>query len=396
MAVRTVSVLFDNQTDSTLNKIRDRLDHGKWTVRPPDVVAPHDRATWKSESAGFATGTEGWAEYEIADGGKVVVRWNNPFVGDNSFGETFPEGWMVAHEGGGGNRASVTFTLWDKRPKPLPPDTPITNLQILVVTADAANAGTNNSVWFDIGPYGWKLSSSTNDFERGDRRIYPLPLPESPRLNLEDIVRLRLEKKGIFGWRGAPDGLDGGWLPKEVVLIVNGKPYIASTVDTWLTRTNPEWLLNVNPALSAAERFVRSLRVVPNGHLNLFDRAIGGLTNQFKNFGVSGWISQSLPVTRVTGKIIRSTQSTDFFRTIDLELETIDVGGQVFTLDGVHGIPHQRYIRVEWLHPWIIPIPLPDLNRGGRIGVTGVVTWDTDQEGWFEIHPRNDNDVTVL
>ena len=125
MAARSVSVIFDNRTGRNLLKQNDRLDHGKWTTRPPDVIG--NRGDWESESDGFLTGTEGSTSYHIVDLddsvlGSFDVHWDDPFSGSNSYShsvspaaDTSGTGFSIGHIGGGGDNATVTFVLMNGR-----------------------------------------------------------------------------------------------------------------------------------------------------------------------------------------------------------------------------------------------------------------------------------------
>jgi hypothetical protein len=37
--------------------------------------------------------------------------------------------------------------------------------------------------------------------------------------------------------------------------------------------------------------------------------------------------------------------------------------------------------------------PVP--QRGQKVQICGQVWWDSDKEGWYEIHPRNASDVAI-
>lgn len=85
---RSVRATLDN--DSDLELVRDELvvDGGKLAPEPPERVAPRKAATWFTSQDGFMEGVEGRVTYRVgATGAKLVVRWNNPFVGDNEFSQ---------------------------------------------------------------------------------------------------------------------------------------------------------------------------------------------------------------------------------------------------------------------------------------------------------------------
>ncbi|MFE6747205.1 Crystal protein ET79 [Kitasatospora purpeofusca] len=111
--VRSVKVNVYNYSGALLGRIGAGLDGGIWTGNslPPSAINNGDRARWQSESEGFATGTQGSAEYLLSGGGKVTFRWNNPFAGSNSYSCEVPPGHSCATAGGGGKNAEVTFTV---------------------------------------------------------------------------------------------------------------------------------------------------------------------------------------------------------------------------------------------------------------------------------------------
>lgn len=105
MAAREFHGVINNHSDNPLVWVGDGLDHGDWTAPwyPSKVpgagrIAPGGEGKWRSESAGFLTGTAGWALWSI----KVVelrgfenrpvdhveyvrVSWSIPWVEDDTF-----------------------------------------------------------------------------------------------------------------------------------------------------------------------------------------------------------------------------------------------------------------------------------------------------------------------
>jgi hypothetical protein len=111
-AARSVEVKFENLTDFTLRRVGFDLPHGVWTSFPPENIGPGDVMSWQTESDGFMTGTEGKVEYRSdSESEKLFVKWDNPFIGSNSYQEGAPNGYRVDRAGGAGDNASVTFTL---------------------------------------------------------------------------------------------------------------------------------------------------------------------------------------------------------------------------------------------------------------------------------------------
>ncbi|MFD9338564.1 Crystal protein ET79 [Streptomyces sp. NPDC060028] len=112
-AARSTTVKLQNRTPNTMDRTSSGLVHGTWTdnMVPPDRVYPMGDGTWQSESNGFMTGTEGAAVYSMLDVGNVSIGWNNPFSGSNSYYCHVPNGFVCKQGGGGGDNASVTFTV---------------------------------------------------------------------------------------------------------------------------------------------------------------------------------------------------------------------------------------------------------------------------------------------
>jgi len=277
---------------------------------------------------------------------------------------------------------------------------PITSLVVTVKTADRHLAGTDNDVFFDIGPLAWPLDSARDDFERNHVDSYGLALGGTTLFE-EDIVWLRLQKKGIFGYNGTGDGLDGEWLPEFVELWVDGRLYARENVNQWLNVVNEYWVKQINHVgASAAEVFARTLRMTPNRKLSPWQESSGMIGSLAKHNGVSGWRTTSITRATVVGRPIRSVPlSTDGLATIDLEIEGISANGEMFAFYNGSRIRGPRFIRVEYrarINPWpaasgIYPLPA----EGERVRISGRVLWDTDDEWWYEIHPDGPQDVEL-
>jgi hypothetical protein len=272
-------------------------------------------------------------------------------------------------------------------------------------------------------------------FTAGSDDTYELPIPTglSPRyLTTDDIVLLGLQKKGMGGLYNAPDSPPGDWGPHQVTLLVNGAPYPPRCPYCIITQRlhhgNATWVQPLK-GYSPEELFVRSLRRIPNQPLDKMSEDVGLLTTKFgKDRGISGWLAQPLGPTCATGTVWRTPAiSTDGLATIDLSVDKIEITKTLSTpaqgiaaasvhlaqqigkaapatptpppktetleyiLDGKHGIPGVRYLRVEYAYHGN---PLPKDREHVRI--CGEVYRDTDYESWFEIHPRDASDVAVL
>lgn len=112
-AARSTTVKLVNSTPNTMEYMSSSLSHGTWSdnMLPPDRVYPFSNGTWRSESNGFMTGTEGVAVYSMLDVGNVSIRWNNPFTGSNKYSCTVPQGYVCRQGDGAGDNASVSFTV---------------------------------------------------------------------------------------------------------------------------------------------------------------------------------------------------------------------------------------------------------------------------------------------
>jgi hypothetical protein len=114
MAARSTQVILVNGTGFTLSLTGSGLSHGEWSsgAQPPSSVAANATVSWQSESDGFATGTEGTADFTVVStGASLHFHWDNPFVGSNSYDESAPVGLTLERSGGGGENATVTWVL---------------------------------------------------------------------------------------------------------------------------------------------------------------------------------------------------------------------------------------------------------------------------------------------
>ena len=285
--------------------------------------------------------------------------------------------------------------------------TQVTTLSIRVVTHSERGSGTDNAVYFDIGPYSWKLNKAWhNDFEAGSDFTYSLKPPA--RLTINDILWLRLHKKGLFRVTGIGDGIAGAWHPESLTLFVNGAKFRTVRVDGRLNSSCWYWRSLIAPD-RGLNLFARSLRVKQNRELHFIDKVSGLLTtNLFKKQGISGWLddpmkkecgaSSKIPLhlptsVCVIGKVIAIGYSTDGLETIDIKVTQIqncpdyDYCSETQIIDAEHGFTQARYIRIE------NGTKRTRLAPGTITRICGRVVWDTDREGWWEIRPRSIQDL---
>jgi PLAT/LH2 domain len=294
----------------------------------------------------------------------------------------------------------------------------ICKLTVEITTRKDRGAGTDNAVYFDIGPMSWRLNTARNDFESGGTDEFDISPPADLKLTTDDILWLRLHKKGLFGITGTRDGFDGAWHPEQVVLIVNGVPWPAANIDEplnsrcWFWR-KPVTMNPPNPYSNAAN-FARTLRLQPNQELRTVDKLSGFLTIGVKKLGISGWLNlpermeclNGRPLRQqlnkpwsvcATGRVNASAKSTDGLGTIDLKVGKIEFCGEdgncydQAILKDLDAENRPRYLRAEYKYRGRT---MP--KKDEEVRLCGNLRWDTDKEGWWEIHPRNCQDVTFL
>jgi hypothetical protein len=301
----------------------------------------------------------------------------------------------------------------------IPDETHFCKLTVKITTEKSRGAGTDNAVYFDIGPLSWRLNTSRhNDFEAGSVEVFQLRTPDGTPVSKKSILWLRLHKKGVGDYTGTHDGLSGAWHPTRIEVDLDGSSYAAANVRThlnskwWFWRGPPPNGSVVNPYSSAAS-FFRSLRVQKNKELRPIDKVTAFLTTPlFKKNGLSGWlkcmetregshslgtICGSIPE-RVcaTGTVYyKPVKSLDGLATIDLNVDEITFCREGNCTDTAlrKDIDQERsrYLRVEYKHKGnVVP------GKDTKVRICGELRWDTDREGWWEIHPRTREDVSAI
>jgi len=118
-AARSTTVDLASKVDCILARTDMRLDSGRWTTEPPQVISLRGSGEWGSESYQFLRGTEGAVTYltvgcaDPNNSFKVVkAHWKNPFFGKNEYDANgtdpaFKMSWLAS----GGTAAHVSFTL---------------------------------------------------------------------------------------------------------------------------------------------------------------------------------------------------------------------------------------------------------------------------------------------
>ena len=109
---RSVTIVVVNNTSAPLTCGTAVLDGGEWASYPPDSIAPGASARWRTQSNGFATGTQGRATLDIGSpSSTLTINWNNPYWGSNAYACTTTGGFRCSRSGGDGNDSTITVTL---------------------------------------------------------------------------------------------------------------------------------------------------------------------------------------------------------------------------------------------------------------------------------------------
>ena len=118
MAARSVSFTVTNESSYDLTFLK--VDHleGKWVDHdPPASIAAGTKASFRVESTSDVTGVEGDIYYTVegTDGGTLKMRFDDPFVGDNSGTASTTATDYIAVSGavGSGNYAKMPVTVVD-------------------------------------------------------------------------------------------------------------------------------------------------------------------------------------------------------------------------------------------------------------------------------------------
>ena len=115
---------------------------------------------------------------------------------------------------------------------------PVTSLRVEVRTSSARYAGTDDDVHLRVGPsLRFALDKRIyDDFERGDRDTYSVPIDDAVRagLTIGDLDRVQIEK--------SRDGVAGGWKLRGVKVIANGRQiYARDGIERWLEDSHRTW-----------------------------------------------------------------------------------------------------------------------------------------------------------
>jgi hypothetical protein len=195
----------------------------------------------------------------------------------------------------------------------------------------------------------------------------------------------------------------GQWKPEWIRVIVNNKDFAFfnfSGTNVVLKENHSDWVGLIGSP-SPEQQFVNGLRVNKNNASKTSDEYISGVTTLLgKDRNISGWERGPVSSAIVIGKLVnKPSPGTDGYVSLDLEVESVQVNGQTFILDGRHGINNNRYIRVEHLRYQQDGSEDTRYNTwkvGNRFRVTGPVKRDMDRITFYEIHTPNSASLEKL
>jgi hypothetical protein len=110
-------------------------------------------------------------------------------------------------------------------------------------------------------------------------------------------------------------------------------------------------------------------------------------TTLFKSAGIQGWKDYHMSAL-ATGVTVQHEYTSGPYLTIDLRLQSLMVKHVVVPLRG------RRYMRVVIFLPKASADPAVYKQTNSVVLAKGKLVWNFD--GWFEIHPREKGDVTLL
>jgi len=109
---RAVTINIVNQSSTPFACGDAVLDGGQWASYPPDQISVGTQGSWRTQSAGVATGTSGSVSFTDATAARsVLIKWSNPFVGSNSSSCSATGGLQCTTSGGSGTNATLTVTV---------------------------------------------------------------------------------------------------------------------------------------------------------------------------------------------------------------------------------------------------------------------------------------------
>jgi hypothetical protein len=153
-------------------------------------------------------------------------------------GQTFQSGEINGRDSFSFGLPYAPFTFIKAIPVGAAFGEPVTTMTVEIRTSSKLFAGTDDDVFLRITPtLRFPLDKSLyDDFERGDRDTYSVPIDPAVLAGLKvgDISRVQIDK--------SPDGVSGGWRLRGVKLVVNGRTlYSRDGIERWLEDDHRTW-----------------------------------------------------------------------------------------------------------------------------------------------------------
>ena len=153
-------------------------------------------------------------------------------------GQRFLSGEINSHDSYSFPKPQAPFAWLKAVPAGAAFGEPVTSLRVEIRTSSARSAGTDDDVYLRVGA-GLRFALDKrlyDDFERGDRDTYSVPIDDAVRagLTIGDLDRVQIEK--------SRDGVAGGWKLRGVKLIANGRQiYARDGIERWLEDDHRTW-----------------------------------------------------------------------------------------------------------------------------------------------------------
>jgi hypothetical protein len=151
------------------------------------------------------------------------------------------------------------------------------------------------------------------------------------------------------------------------------------------------WLLcHDPPSITTKEEAAEHLRIEVNPELSAVDRLSGAITTPFKEWGLQGWIDYCLRAS-VTGNVLHAAESTDDMYTVDLQIDTFSVNGDLADFSA------PSFVRIEIFGYLVTAMGRAQKSPprvGDSVRVNGRLMWDGD--GFLEVHPETLDDLVLV
>ncbi|HEV7918949.1 MAG TPA: PLAT/LH2 domain-containing protein, partial [Solirubrobacterales bacterium] len=164
-------------------------------------------------------------------------------------GQRYVSPVIQAHDRFSFGKPYYPFTFIKSVPKGASRDEPIREMTVEIRTSSSRFSGTDDDMYLRISPQKRFLLDKLvyDDFERGDRDTYSVPIDAAARAGLKmgDLQYAQIEK--------SRDGVAGGYKLGGVTLRVNGRTVVANNgIERWLEKNHRTWRA---PGFVGAARF---------------------------------------------------------------------------------------------------------------------------------------------